>query len=188
MDIRSLRFSNTVCRHCGCQLPIGWEVALLEAVKPRFIDGQVNLEQKWLDERGIPILEDAIISSTEPETVLEGMDSLTEEELELVESGEFIPMEDCWQEVVNELEDLIPDDLPSDSLFSCDFCHQDMNLDEPAIRIRHCTIVENPRDRKSIRLEPEGGYSDFVMCLSCARTMSREILPMIDGKNLWHTL
>jgi hypothetical protein len=189
MHVKHLRFSTVRCRHCDNPLPVEWEVVALEAVIPRFINGQVDLEQKWLDEHGVPVIPDAVFSAAEPDTILEGLDELTQEEQEWIENGgDFAPMEDCWQEIVSALEDLVPDEPPSDHPLSCDFCHQDLTFNEPAIRIRHCIVAHNPRGRGSFKLEPAAGYSDFIMCLSCGYTMSREVIPAINGQDLWPTL
>jgi hypothetical protein len=169
-------------------LPIGWEAVLLEAVIPQLVNGEANLERRWLDERGVPVLQDAIFSSTEPDQLLEGMDELPEDEVEMIEqSTDFPPMEDCWQEMVGQLDELIADGH-SDSPMACDFCKQDLVPNEPAMRIRHCLVTPNPRDPNGAKLQPVKGYSEFIMCLSCCLPLSKEIVRQQDGKDLWPTL
>ena len=90
--------------------------------------------------------------------------------------------------MVGQLDELIPDGQGTDNPLACDFCKQDLAAAEPIMRIRHCIVARNPRDLDGANLQPVHGYSDFIMCLRCCATLSREIIPSVDGRDMWPTL
>lgn len=185
--IRHIEFTNLKCDYSGISIPYGWIVVVVEPVIPRFINGQVDLELPWLDAAGAPCLAPAIFSANSEEEV-EGLDELNDHEIEWMDDASYVPF-DCWQEIAEALDNLTPDERPSDDPLSCDFCGQSLAFEEPAMRIRSCTTKKPkrcPNGSNGVTLEQNGYCSDFVMCLSCAYVATKEVLPnRDDGSPFW---
>jgi len=187
--IRTLQYTKIICDHCGITLPYDWPVVLIEPIIPRFIDGQVDLTQVWVDVHGSPCIPPAVFASCEPEEVLEGMEELDDDEYEWLFNSSNgqpadLPSEDCWREIADALGNLVPDQLPSDHPLTCDFCHNDLAFQEPTMRVRNC-MIDKPERTPTSGFMPKGNdakmsvlenFSDYVLCLSCAYTISKEII------------
>ena len=185
-DVYNLRYTRIKCDHCDICLPYEWPITVAEPIIPRFINGRVDLEQLWLDERGCPHLPPATFSSCEPEEVLEGMGDLTEEEYDWLFNSDVaeLPADDCWSNITDALQTILGDRQQSDHPLSCDFCMDDLVFDEPVMRLRHMMIDMPDRQPANFgakgndaKLSPLNEFrDDRLICLSCCYIISKDVI------------
>ena len=168
-----IEHSGRECDCCGRALPYGWIVAKIEAMVPEFTSGQVGYRHYLNNSR--PVIEPVVISSADAE-VLDGLGVLGE--MEDIEEWEGIMPFDCLQELIDLLDGVVPDTIAPDSLLYCDYCHEELSVGEPMLRVTFCLIdfpTRNPTGGASAyKLEEYDGFSEMDMCLNCAKVIDAQ--------------